>query len=82
MMVDAVVRNLEIVGEAARHVPPDIQARCPEVDWRRMNDMRNELIDAYPTIDLDLVWGVVQNRVRPTRERLQRLLEDEGASES
>lgn len=81
MVVDATVRNLEIMGEAARHVPPDVQARCPEVDWRRMNDMRNVLIHAYPVVDLDLVWGVVRNRVSPTRLRLQRFLDEEGGTE-
>jgi len=82
LVVDATVRNLEIMGEAARHVPPEVQARCPEIDWRRMNDMRNVLIHAYTIVDLGLVWGVVQNRVTPTRERLQKLLEDEDATEA
>jgi uncharacterized protein with HEPN domain len=69
------------MGEAARHVPTEVQARCPDVDWRRMNDMRTVLIHAYTIVDLDLVWGVVQNRVTPTRQRLQRFLKDEGATE-
>src|SRR4051812_33529061 len=81
MMVDAVVRNLEIMGEAARHVPPDVQARCPEVAWRLMNDMRNVLIHAYRRVDLEAVWQAVTQDVRPTRERLVRLLEDEDATE-
>jgi len=78
MMVDAVVRNLEIMGEAARHVPPDVQARRPDVAWRLMNDMRNVLIHAYPRVDLEAVWQAVTQDVRPTRERLERFLEDEG----
>ena len=82
MVIDATTRNLEIMGKAARHVPPGIQARCPEVDWRRMNDMRNVLIHAYTIVDLDLVCGVIQNRVTPTRERLQRFLEEEGAADA
>jgi uncharacterized protein with HEPN domain len=55
MTVDAVVRNLEIMGEAARYVPPEVQVRCPEVAWRLMNDMRNVLIHAYPRVDLGAV---------------------------
>jgi uncharacterized protein with HEPN domain len=77
MVVDAVVRNLEIVGEAARHVPPEIQARCPEVAWRLMNDMRNVLIHAYPIVDLATVWQVVRRDLPPTVARLRQLLEDE-----
>jgi len=71
----AVLRCLEVMGEAARHVPADVQARCPDVDWRLMNDMRNVLIHAYSNVDLSIVWGVVRNRVTPTRERLVKLLE-------
>lgn len=78
----AVSRCLEIMGEAARHVPPEIQARCPDVEWRLMNDMRNVLIHAYATIDTRIIWNVVSRDVPQTRERLQRLLEDEDAPEA
>lgn len=82
MMVDAVVRSLEIMGEAARSVPADIQARCPEVAWRLMNDMRNVLIHAYPRVDMATVWEAVRQDVRPTRERLVQLLAGEGSPEA
>jgi predicted nucleotidyltransferase len=49
------LRLEEIMGEAARHVPIEVQARCPEVAWRLMNDMRNVLIHAYPRVDLGAV---------------------------
>ena len=42
--VDAVVRNLEVIGEAARHVPAEVRLRCPAVAWADMSDMRNVLI--------------------------------------
>jgi uncharacterized protein with HEPN domain len=79
MAVDAVVRNLEIMGEATRHVPPEVQARCPEVAWRLMNDMRNVLIHAYPRVDLEAVWQAVTHDVRPTRARLVQFLADESS---
>jgi uncharacterized protein with HEPN domain len=65
------------MGEAARHVPADIQARCPDVEWRLMNDIRNFLVHDYTGVDLGIVWRAVQNRVPPTRERLAQLLADE-----
>jgi uncharacterized protein with HEPN domain len=77
MVVDAVVRNLEIMGEAARHVPPEIQARCPDVEWRLMNDMRNVLIHAYPIVDRATVWQVIKRDLPATAERLRLLLADE-----
>src|SRR5438067_13414873 len=73
----AVTHCVEIMGEAARHVPPDIQARCPDVGWRQMNDMRNVLIHAYAIVDLALIWDAVTKDVPPTRERLARFLADE-----
>jgi uncharacterized protein with HEPN domain len=80
MMVDAVVRNLEVMGEAARHVPPEVQARCPEVAWHLMNDMRNVLIHAYPIVDLVTVWQVVNRDLPPAATRLRQLLEDESSA--
>jgi len=73
----AVTHCLEIMGEAAHHVPPDVQAHCPDVDWRLMKDMRNVLSHTYASVDLGIVWQVTQRRVTPTRERLQRFLADE-----
>jgi uncharacterized protein with HEPN domain len=78
----AVTRCLEIMGEAARHVPPGVKALCPEVAWRQMNDMRNILIHAYRRVDLGLVWGTVTDDVPPTLARLRQLLEEEGTVET
>jgi uncharacterized protein with HEPN domain len=78
----AVTRCLEVIGEAARHVPPEVQARCPEVAWRLMNDMRNVLIHAYASVDLGLVWEAATVDVPPTRERLVRFLEEERSADT
>ena len=58
---DAVVRNLEIVGEAARHIPEEVARMTPVIDWRRIADMRNVLAHAYFGIDDDILWDVIQN---------------------
>ena len=79
MVVDATIRNLMIVGEAARHVPPDVQVRCPEVDWRRMNDMRDILIHAYAEVNPTIVWSTIRLHLPPSADRLRQLLTDEPA---
>lgn len=81
MVIDATVRNLEIMGEAARHVPPEVQARCPDVEWQLMNDMRNFLVHSYKRVNLGIDWDAVTRDVPRARDRLVRLLEDEGAEE-
>ena len=60
---DAVVRNLEIVGEAAKHVSPKLRSRLPEVNWRKVAGMRDMLAHAYFGIDNDILWDVVQHKI-------------------
>jgi uncharacterized protein with HEPN domain len=77
----AVLHCLTIIGEATRHVPPEIQARCPDVEWRLMNDMRNFLVHAYERVNLGIAWDAVTKDIPRTRERLVRFLEeDRGAN--
>jgi uncharacterized protein with HEPN domain len=76
----AVLHCLTIMGEAARHVPVEVQSRCPEVEWRLMNDMRNFLIHAYGRVNLGIAWDAVTRDVSRTRQRLVQFLADEGSN--
>ena len=60
---DAVVRNLEIVGEAAKHIGEEIRRQLPDIDWRKAAGLRDMLVHAYFGIDNDILWDVVQNKV-------------------
>jgi uncharacterized protein with HEPN domain len=60
MIQDAVVRNLEIIGEASRNIPQDIKDNLPTIPWRDINAMRNKLIHEYFRVDTETVWNVVQ----------------------
>jgi uncharacterized protein with HEPN domain len=72
--VDAVVRNLEIIGEAVEQLPVDAKRRAPEVEWQKIAGMRDVLIHAYQTVDLDIVWDVVTNKLPALEQRLKALL--------
>jgi uncharacterized protein with HEPN domain len=58
---DAVVRNLEIMGEAAKHIPDATRAHMSKVPWRKIAGMRDWLAHAYFGIDFDILWDVVRN---------------------
>jgi uncharacterized protein with HEPN domain len=65
--IDAVVRNFEIVGEAARHVPARLHIHYTAAPWRRIVGMRNRLAHDYPHTDVPLVWETIRNDL-PTLE--------------
>lgn len=60
LRIDGVARNFEIIGEAAKRLPPDLTARYPAVPWKRVCGFRDILIHAYDTIDLDQVWRIIE----------------------
>jgi uncharacterized protein with HEPN domain len=60
---DAVMRNIEIIGEATKHLPKAIQARMPVIAWAEIAGMRDVLSHAYFRIDPDVVWNVVENKI-------------------
>lgn len=72
--VDAVVRRIAVIGEAARHVPEEIAARHPEIAWRELRGMRNVVIHDYPSADEDLLWDTVRRDIPLLLDQLQNLV--------
>ena len=68
MVQDAVIRNLEVIGEAVKQLPADLRQRYPRIPWRSITALRNVLIHEYFGVDLEIVWRVVQRRL-PTLKR-------------
>jgi uncharacterized protein with HEPN domain len=59
----AIVRSIEVIGEAARRISTEFQEQHPEVPWHAMIGMRNRLIHEYDTVDLEIVWEVAQGDI-------------------
>jgi uncharacterized protein with HEPN domain len=75
MAFEAIVRQIEIIGEAASHVPPHIQAQATEIPWRNLVGMRNHLIHGYFAIDADIVWSVVHDKLPAMLSETRKLIE-------
>ncbi len=71
---DAVVYNLAIIGEAVKHVPEELRARYPDVEWRKIAAFRDIAIHAYGSVNRTIVWDIVQQQLPPLRAQVRRIL--------
>ncbi len=76
--IDAVVRNLEIIGEAAGRIPEEIRAGSPEIEWRKIIALRNVLAHEYFGIHTKIVWDVVSGKLEPLEAACRKILESLG----
>lgn len=74
--IDAVVRNLEIIGEAVKQVPELIREAHPDVPWKKIAGLRDILIHAYFGIDLELIWDVTTNKLPALEASALQILQD------
>ncbi len=74
--VNAVIRSIEVMGEATRNIPKFIREKYPEIPWRDMAKMRNRLIHVYFGIDLDAVWKTVKVRIPAIKPLIWKVLKE------
>lgn len=73
---DAVARNLEILGEAAKNIPPEIKSQYQDVEWKKITGLRDVLIHDYFGINAKIVWDVVQNRLPILKKKIEKIREE------
>lgn len=74
LIVDAVVRNLEIIGEAAKNIPENVRLANPDVSWSRMIGLRNVTIHEYFGLDLSIIWEIASKNLPETKISIVKLL--------
>jgi len=72
----AVVKTLEIIGEAARHVPKSMRDKYEAIPWKQVTGMRDRMTHEYFSVDLEVVWRTVHEDLPPLRDTAKKMLED------
>ncbi len=71
---DAVVRNIEIIGEAVKHIPEEIKEKYNQIPWKKITGMRNRLIHGYFVVDYTIVWEIIKNELPDLKEKVKTIL--------
>lgn len=72
----AVVRGVEIIGEATKHIPASIRNKYPKIPWKDMSGMRDKVIHEYFGVDLKVVWRTAKEELSPIRPLIRKVLEE------
>jgi uncharacterized protein with HEPN domain len=76
LVVDGVVRNLEIIGEAVKRLPLHIKGKYPDIEWKKIAGLRDVLAHEYFGIDLEVVWDIVSNKLPVLKKQMAKILKD------
>ena len=76
MLVQSVLYNFVIIGEASSNIPEEIQSLDPTIPWRKMSDMRNVMAHEYFQVNLSIVWQTIYRNLLPILPKLEKLIEN------
>ncbi|MDQ0298439.1 uncharacterized protein with HEPN domain [Salibacterium salarium] len=76
LLIDAVVRNLEVIGEAAKHVPQEIRQKYSLIPWKNIIGLRNILIHEYFGIDEQIVWEIITTDLKKIKPLMQQIIRE------
>lgn len=77
MVIDAVIRNLEVIGESCKYIPAGIRESYDEVPWKAIVGLRNIAIHEYFGLDLENIWKIIREDLPKNKETFRKVLEDE-----
>lgn len=73
LLQDAVIRNLEIIGEATKQINQEFRAKHPDIPWKKIAGLRDKLIHDYIGVDIDAVWVVVERDIPELENKLKKI---------
>ncbi|MEF8874825.1 MAG: DUF86 domain-containing protein [Candidatus Thermoplasmatota archaeon] len=71
--MDAVLRNLEVIGEAVKNLPDEIKENNQGIDWKGISGLRDILSHAYFGVDDEIIWDIIQNKIPELEEKIEEL---------
>ena len=74
--LNAVLRSIEVIGEAAKNIPDEIRAQYPDIPWKEMAGMRDKVIHFYFGVDKEVIWFVVKDRLPALRPMIEEMLKE------
>ena len=74
MRIDGFLRNLEVIGEATKNLPPELREEYADIDWRKIAGLRDVLVHAYFSVNLMIIWDIVQNKVPELHQYVSAIL--------
>jgi len=78
--VDAVVRNLEIIGEAAKRLPDELKEKYSEIEWHKVVGLRHRIVHEYFGIDIEIIWQILQKDLPALKHKIMQIMSEEGGS--
>jgi len=72
--IDAVIRNFEIIGEAANRIEPDFKQAHPDIEWHHLRGLRNRIVHDYFGIDYEIVWAIIEENLEELSISIEILL--------
>lgn len=74
--IDATIRNLEIIGEAAKRLPADVRKQYSQVAWKKIGGLRDILIHEYFGINYNILWDIIKNKIPELNRQIKKILEN------
>ena len=72
-----VIRNLQVIGEAVKQIPPDIRDKYSQIEWRKIAGLRDILVHAYFSLENETIWDIIQTKIIPLKSAIEIIIDQE-----